>query len=283
LVRGDREVNELKLKAALEARALELASDPVVEKVTGAPVGFAGPQGLDLPVYADYEVAAIASGITGANRGDHHVTGFNLKREVPRAELVDLRSAQEGDACARCGQGKYRGYRGIEVGQVFYLGTKYSAPMRVNYLDANGELKPMVMGCYGIGVTRIMAAAVEQHHDEQGITWPMALAPFQVLIVTAGKEPELAEAAVKLEAELSAAGVEVLFDDRDERPGAKFKDADLIGIPLRVTVGKRGLGEGKLELKGRREAEARLVPQAEAAKAVKERVDAETLAEAEKA
>ncbi|HZS41676.1 MAG TPA: proline--tRNA ligase [Polyangia bacterium] len=265
LVRGDRDVNELKLKAAVGAELMELASDALVSEVTGAAVGYAGPQGRNIPVYADYEVAAIANAITGANKTDYHVRGFNLERDVPGAKIVDLRTAAAGDRCARCEKGTYRAHRGIEVGHVFYLGTKYSEPMKVVFLDSDGKEKPMPMGCYGIGVTRIAAAAIEQHHDADGIRWPMALAPFQVAIVTAGKEPELAEAAEKLEGELERAGVEVLYDDRDERAGAKFKDADLIGIPLRVTVGKRGLAEGKLELKARGDKEARLVPAGELA------------------
>jgi prolyl-tRNA synthetase len=266
LLRGDRGLNELKLKAAIGAEQLELASDSTVREVSGAEVGYAGAQGRNVPVYADPEVAAIASAITGANKTDYHVRGFNLNRDVPNAKLVDLRTAAEGDRCARCKKGTYRAYRGIEVGHVFYLGTKYSEPMKVTFLDADGKEKPMPMGCYGVGVTRIAAAAIEQHHDADGIRWPMALAPFQVVIVTAGKEPELAEAAEKLERELEAQGVEVLYDDRDERAGLKFKDADLIGIPLRVTVGKRGLAEGKLEVKGRGEKEARLLPAGEVAR-----------------
>jgi prolyl-tRNA synthetase len=210
-------------------------------------------------------VAAIANAITGANKTDYHVRGWNLKRDVPNAKLVDLRTAAAGDACPRCGKGTYRAYRGIEVGHVFFLGTKYSEPMKTTFLDADGKEKAMIMGCYGIGVTRIAAAAIEQHHDNDGIKWPMALAPFQVMVVTAGKEPELAEAAEKLEQELTARGIEVLYDDRDERAGLKFKDADLIGIPLRVTVGKRGLAEGKLELKARGDKDARLVPVGEIA------------------
>jgi prolyl-tRNA synthetase len=272
LVRGDRDLNEIKLKAAIGAEALELASDALVVQVTGAPVGYAGPQGRGVAVYADPEVAAIPSAITGANKGDYHVRGFNLAREVPDAKIVDLRTAAAGDACARCSDGTYRAYRGIEVGHVFYLGTKYSEPMKCNFLDADGKDKPMIMGCYGIGVTRIAAAAIEQHHDDDGIKWPMALSPFHVLIVTAGKEPELHEAAVKLEGELAGRGIEVLYDDRDERGGVKFKDADLIGIPLRVTVGKRGLAEGKLEVKARGDKEARLVPAAEAAAELADRV-----------
>jgi len=265
LVRGDRGLNELKLKAAIGCEALELAGDALVRELTGAEVGYAGPQGRAAPVYADPEVGAIASAITGANKTDYHVRGFNLGREVPAAKVVDLRTAAGGDACARCGQGSYQAYRGIEVGHVFFLGTKYSEPMKCNFLDAEGKDNPMVMGCYGIGVTRIAAAAIEQHHDADGIRWPMALAPFQVIVTTAGKEPELAAAAEQLHRELEALGVEVLYDDRDERAGAKFKDADLLGIPLRVTVGKRGLAEGKLEVKARGDKEAKLVPAGEVA------------------
>ena len=260
VVRGDRDVNELKLKAALGVETLELASDTTVREVTGADVGYAGPQGRSVPVYADLEVPAMGWAVTGANKSDYHVKGFNLGRDVPAAALVDLRTAAAGDACARCGTGHYRAYRGIEVGHVFYLGTKYSEPMKCNFLDAEGKDKPMIMGCYGIGVTRIAAAAIEQNHDADGIKWPMALAPFQVLIVTAGKEPELAAAAEVLEDDLTMRGIEVLYDDRDERAGGKFKDADLIGIPIRVTIGKKGMAEGKLELKRREQKEPLLVP-----------------------
>jgi prolyl-tRNA synthetase len=259
LVRGDRGLNEIKLKAAAGAETLEMASDSTVREVSGADVGFAGPHGRSVPVYADGEVAAIASGITGANKTDYHVRGFNLKRDVPNGRVVDLRTAAAGDGCGRCGRGQYRAHRGIEVGHVFFLGTKYSEPMKVSFLDADSKDKPMIMGCYGIGVTRIVAAAIEQHHDDDGMRWPLALAPFQVVITTAGKEPELGETAAALEDELTRLGIEVLYDDRDERPGLKFKDADLIGIPIRVTVGKRGLAEGKLELKRRGDKEAELV------------------------
>ncbi|HEX4462817.1 MAG TPA: proline--tRNA ligase [Polyangia bacterium] len=261
LVRGDRDVNEIKLKSLLGVQTLEMASDTVVRDVTGANVGFAGPHGRSVPVYADLEVPAMAWAVTGANKTDYHVKGFNLGRDVPDAKIVDLRTAAAGDKCARCATGHYRGHRGIEVGQVFFLGTRYSEPMKVTVLDAEGKETPMIMGCYGIGVTRVAAAAVEQNHDDDGIKWPMAIAPFHVSIVTAGKEPELATAAEKLEAELTARGIEVLYDDRDERPGSKFKDADLAGIPLRVTVGKRGLAEGKLELKARGDKEALFVGQ----------------------
>jgi prolyl-tRNA synthetase len=203
--------------------------------------------------------------VAGANEKGHHVKNVVVHRDLHPVNELDVRVAQAGDVCGRCGKGHYRAYRGIEVGHVFFLGTKYSQPMKCNFLDADGQDKPMIMGCYGIGVTRIAAAAIEQNHDDNGIIWPMALAPFQVLIVTAGKEAELAAAAEKLEKELQERGIEVLYDDRDERGGVKFKDADLVGIPLRVTIGKRGLAEGKLELKGRREKEARLVPAGEIA------------------
>jgi prolyl-tRNA synthetase len=186
LVRGDHNINELKLKAQLGVEQLELAADATVREVTGADVGYAGAQGRSVPVYADLEVAAIANGITGANKTDYHVRGFNLKRDAPNARIIDLRTACAGDPCARCATGHYRAYRGIEVGHVFFLGTKYSEPMKVVYLDADGKEKPMVMGCYGIGVTRIAAAAIEQNHDDDGIKWPMALAPFHVVITTAG-------------------------------------------------------------------------------------------------
>ncbi len=269
VVRGDRDVNELKLKAALGADTLELASDTLVRDITGANVGFAGSQSSSLKqevtVLADPEVAGIASGITGANKTDHHVTGFNLGRDVPGARVVDLRTAAGGDRCARCEGGTYRFFRGIEVGHVFFLGTKYSEPMATRFLDADGKEKAMIMGCYGIGVTRVAAAAIEQNHDKDGIQWPMAIAPFQVTIVTAGKEPELLEAAQSLEKDLESRGIEVLFDDRDERPGGKFKDADLIGIPIRVTVGKRSLAEGKVEVKLRTEKDAKLIAGTDAA------------------
>jgi prolyl-tRNA synthetase len=278
LVRGDRALNELKLKAAVGATALELASDSLVTEITGAPVGYAGahgrPQELGTPTYADPEVAAIASAITGANKGDYHVRGWSLGRDVPKAKIVDLRTAAEGDRCARCEGGTYKAFRGIEVGHVFYLGTKYSASMKCHFLDAEGKERPMPMGCYGIGVTRVAAAAIEQNHDGDGIIWPVPIAPFHVEIVPAGKEPEVVEVAEKLEAALEAAKLDVLLDDRDERPGVKFKDADLLGVPFRVTVGKKGLAEGIVELKERRGGEVKKVPIADAAKAVIEAVQA---------
>jgi prolyl-tRNA synthetase len=235
LVRGDRAVDERKLAALAGVDRLRLAADAVVREVTGAEVGFAGAQGRRVPVYADREVAALANAITGANRTDHHVRGFNLAREVADARLGDLRRAVAGDACPRCANGRYAAIRGTILAERSSDGARLS-------------------------VDALVAAAVAQHHDADGIVWPPALAPFDVAVVAIGGEPEIADAAAALEGALAARGFDVLYDDRDERPGAKFKDADLVGIPLRVTVGKRGLAEGAFELKLRGQKETTMVP-----------------------
>src|SRR5262249_43657224 len=263
LVRGDHSVNELKLKKLLGSREIFAAGDSDVETATQAPVGFAGPIGLSLPIYADLEVRNLANFVVGANQADAHFRNVNVGRDFRTTAFEDLRMAAPGDPCARCQGGTYKGYRGIEVGHVFFLGEKYSAPMRCTFLDERGAEKPMVMGCYGIGVTRIAAAAIEQNHDASGIIWPMALAPFQVEIVVDQAVPERVAAADEIHAGLERAGVEVLYDDRDQRMGPKFKDADLIGIPLRVTVGKKALAEGAVELKHRRAPEAERVARAD--------------------
>ena len=260
LVRGDRSVNEIKLKKALGARDLLLASDAAVREVTGAPTGFAGPVGLKAPVYVDHEVAAMADLVVGANQADQHLTGVNLDRDFAAAARGDYRQAAPGDGCARCADGTLRGHRGVEVGQVFFLGTKYSKPMGCNFLDTDGMEKPMQMGCYGIGVTRIVAAAIEQNHDKDGIVWPVPIAPYEVeLLALQADDPKLVEACDRIYQQLTAAGVEVLYDDRDERPGVKFKDADLVGIPYRIAVGKKGLVEGVAEVKLRRGPEVRKI------------------------
>ena len=253
LVRGDRNLNEIKLKRELKARELALAVDKVVEEVTGAPVGFAGPVGLKIPIYCDLEVCALSSFVCGANAADAHYKNVVSKRDFAPTACGDFREAAVGDACPRCEKGHFTGYRGVEVGQVFFLGTKYSVPMKCNFLDTDGKEKPMTMGCYGIGVTRIAAAAIEQNHDKDGIVWPVAIAPFEVALVSlqAG-DAQVTEVAERLYAELEKAGLEVLFDDRDERPGVKFKDADLVGLPYRIAVGKKGVAEGMVELKARR-------------------------------
>jgi prolyl-tRNA synthetase len=276
LVRGDRNLNEIKLKRELKARELVLANDKVVEDVTSAPVGFAGPVGLKIPIYCDVEVCAMASFVCGANAADAHYKNVVAKRDYTPTVCGDFRDAAVGDACPRCDKGHFAGYRGVEVGQVFFLGTKYSAPMRCNFLDTDGKEKPMIMGCYGIGVTRIAAAAIEQNHDKDGIVWPVAIAPFEVALVSlqAG-DAQVTEVAERLYAELGKAGIEVLFDERDERPGVKFKDADLVGLPYRIAVGKKGVAEGMVELKARRSPEVIKVKIDEVVKVVAEKVIAE--------
>jgi prolyl-tRNA synthetase len=278
LVRGDRSVNEIKLKKALCAVDLLLASEAAVREVTGAPLGFAGPVGLEAPVHADHEVAAMVDFVTGANQIDQHLTGVNLERDFTPAARGDYRQAAPGDRCARCADGTLRGYRGVEVGQVFFLGTKYSRPMGCNFLDTDGHEKPMQMGCYGIGVTRIVAAAIEQNHDKDGIVWPVPIAPYEVeLLALQADDPKLVEACEGIYDQLTRAGIEVLYDDRDERPGSKFKDADLIGIPYRIAVGKKGLVEGVAEVKLRRGPEVRKIKIAEVAAMVEAEVRKERL------
>jgi prolyl-tRNA synthetase len=247
LVRGDHEVNPVKVRRLVDDETLELAEPDVVEKVTGAPVGFAGPLGLEIPLYADSAVSHMSDFVTGGNDVDVHMKGVDLDDFSVKA-FGDLREAVPGDPCPRCG-GSLTFLRGIEVGHIFYLGTKYSETMKAHYLDENGEEQVIEMGCYGIGVGRTAAAAIEQNHDENGIIWPVPIAPFTVALLSLdpGKE-EVHAVAEKIYDDLIQAGVEVLFDEREERPGVKFNDADLLGIPLRVTVGGRGVKEGVAEL-----------------------------------
>ncbi|ALC17604.1 prolyl-tRNA ligase [Desulfuromonas soudanensis] len=272
LLRGDRELNEIKLCRLLGCNEVELASEETVIRVTGAPSGFAGPVGLSLRILADHEVAGMADFICGANEKDLHLAGVNLGRDFSVEALADLRQAVAGDPCPRCA-GKLESWRGIEVGHVFKLGTKYSKALNATVLDDQGQERLLIMGCYGIGVGRTVAAAIEQNHDENGIIFPMPIAPFQVLVTMVNPNDEAVNAAaVDLYRALQDSGIEVLLDDRDERPGSKFKDADLIGIPLRVTVGARGLKEGALELQERRGGERTMLPLAEAAGLLTERV-----------
>lgn len=250
-VRGDHEVNEVKLTNALGAREIHLASEADVVKATGAKVGYAGPVGFKGRVLVDPAGAAIADAITGANETDYHVKGVNLSRGDYQATVVDLRSAGEGDRCPMCEKGRFKAYKGIEGGHIFILGTHYSSKMKATFVDEKGGEKPIVMGCYGIGVSRLVASAIEQHHDKDGIRWPMAIAPYHVHLCTLGSDAALVAAGEKLASELEARGVDVLWDDRDERPGVKFKDADLVGVPLRVTIGQKTLANGACELKRR--------------------------------
>ncbi len=270
VVPGDRDVNEIKLRRSLSAAALALADDATIEKVTGAPVGFAGPVGLKIPVYADARVKGYRGAVTGANRKDAHLANVDLARDASVAEYVDVTFARDGDACPRCGAA-LQGKRGIEVGHVFKLGTKYSEQLGALYLDAEGKQHPAVMGCYGIGVTRTLQAVIEQRFDKDGIIWPLSVAPYsvEVLVVNAQHEESMA-ISLRLVEELERGGVDVLFDDRDERPGVKFKDADLLGLPLRVSVGERSLAKGGIEVRFRHSGEVRMAPVAEAAARIRE-------------
>jgi prolyl-tRNA synthetase len=262
LVRGGADLNEGKLKRVLEAGFVRLADDAAVEAATGAPSGFAGPVGLKIKIYADRSVADVVSGVTGANEADAHLKNVNASRDF-NAVYADLRVAGDGDGCPTC-KGALKIMRGIEVGHIFKLGSKYSESMGATFLDSNGKQRPMIMGCYGIGIGRTAAAAIEQNHDEAGIIWPAPLAPFdcEVLAVNV-KKPEVLAAAELIYGKLKDTGLEILFDDRGERAGVKFSDADLIGIPLRVVVGERNLADGVVELKDRRSGTVRLVKAAD--------------------
>ncbi|MFI5298015.1 MAG: proline--tRNA ligase [Polyangiales bacterium] len=250
-VRGDHDVNEIKLAKALGVAEVHLASEADILRVTNAKVGYAGPVGFKGRVIADTSGTVIASAITGANKTDHHLTGVSFTRGDYKADVKDIRSAQAGDRCPRCEKGHFKAYKGIEGGHIFILGTHYSAKMGAKFVDEKGEEKTIVMGCYGIGVSRLVASTVEQHNDEDGIRWPMSIAPYHVHLCTLGTDANIVEAAEKLGRELNERGVDVMWDDRDERPGVKFKDADLLGFPLRVTIGKKTIAEGACELKAR--------------------------------
>ncbi|MGH9317947.1 MAG: YbaK/EbsC family protein, partial [Thermoanaerobaculia bacterium] len=272
LLRGDLEANEVALKNVLGVERLALAAEEKVERVTGAPVGFVGPHRLpkdSVRLIADESVREAVNTVTGAGRRDWHVRGLTLERDAKVDEWAVFAQARAGDPCVRCGK-PLELARGIEVGHIFKLGTKYSVPLRCEFTDEKGETRPVVMGTYGIGVGRTMAAAVEQHHDADGIIWPLALAPFEVELVSLNPaDAATREAADSLYAALTEAGLEVFYDDRDERPGVKFKDADLLGFPIRVNAGGRALKEGRIEIVARRDKSVRAVPRAEAVAAVR--------------
>jgi len=273
LVRGDHNLNEIKLRKLLKCQVLELADAETIGRVTGAPVGFAGPVGLQVPLYADFAVRQTVNAVVGANKQDYHLLNANLGRDFVVTTFADLREAQPGDPCPRC-SGILEGARGIEVGQVFKLGTKYSKAMGATFLKEDGVETPLIMGCYGIGVGRTVAAVIEKNHDDDGIVWPISIAPYHVVIVPVSmKDPVQAEAAQKLYNELVAAGIETVLDDRDERPGVKFKDADLIGFPIRVTVGPKSLEKGELEIVIRRTKEVRSLPVDQVLAAIREIVE----------
>ncbi|MEW6428465.1 MAG: proline--tRNA ligase [Thermodesulfobacteriota bacterium] len=268
LVRGDHEVQPVKLKNILGADEVEMAGDEEVQRATGVAVGFLGPVGCVLPIYADLEVARLRNFVTGANEADHHLRNVNFGRDFEVAASGDLRTITEEDHCPRCG-GRLGLTRGIEVGHIFRLGTAYSEKMAARFLDGQGRESLFVMGCYGIGVSRTVAAAIEQNHDDDGIIFPMPIAPFQVILLNLGlKDETICRAAAELYAGLNDAGIEVLLDDRDERPGIKFKDADLLGIPLRVMIGKRFSQDGCIEIRDRKSGEVSVVAAADAVTAI---------------
>ena len=261
LVRGDHEVNEIKLMNLLNVLQLELATEADIRTAFHSVPGYIGPIGLTgVTIVADASVMNLMNAACGANIEDQHHVNVNPGRDFKADNIADIRMIKESDPCPRCGA-KVKTARGIEVGQVFKLHTKYSKALEASYLDENGQENLMVMGCYGVGVSRTMAAAIEQHHDDDGIIWPVSIAPYQVVIVPINiKDEAQMTLCEKLYEELKSAGVEVVFDDRDERSGVKFKDADLIGYPVRITIGPKALKENSVEVKVRRTKESMLYP-----------------------
>ncbi len=275
LVRGDHELSEKKLKDIWGTKNIQLATEETVEEITRAPKGFAGPMGLSVPILADLDIQEMANFVTGANEKDAHLIHVNTGRDFQVSQFVDIRSFAPGDRCPLCGE-ETRTDKGIEVGHTFKLGTKYSKALGATFLDDQGKEKEMVMGCYGIGVGRTVAAAIEQSYDQHGIVFPMPIAPFQVLILPININLGLLkETSEQLYHTLSEDGIEVLYDDREETPGVKFKDGDLIGIPLRVTLGEKNLKKGLVEIKKRRTGEVSLVKKEDALSKIKEMIDRE--------
>jgi prolyl-tRNA synthetase len=276
LVRGDHELNAVKAqKLDGVLKPLRMSSNDTIARATGAEAGFLGPVGFKGKIYADHSVVALADFVCGANRKDAHLTGVNWGRDLHEATAADLRNIVPGDP-SPSGKGTLSIARGIEVGHIFQLGRKYSESMGATVLDESGKAATLYMGCYGIGVTRVVAAAIEQNHDSRGIIWPDAIAPFQVVIVpiNAPKSPAVRETSERLYNDLLAAGYDVLLDDRDERPGVKFADTELIGIPHRVVVGDRGISAGKLEYRHRRAEAAEEFPLADALAFIRDRLAA---------
>ncbi|MGO9466200.1 MAG: proline--tRNA ligase [Isosphaeraceae bacterium] len=273
LLRGDHELNESKLRRSAQATAIAPADAATIEKATGAPMGFLGPVGIKIPLVIDHAIAAMPAVVVGGNALDVHFKGVVPGRDFALDRVCDLRNAEAGDACPRCGSA-LEIKSGLEIGHVFKLGTKYSKSMGATYLDEKGKEVLFIMGCYGIGINRIVAAAVEAGHDANGIIWPLSLAPYHVEVIPLQvQNAAVMEQSLALEQSLAGAGLDVLVDDRDQRPGFKFKDADLIGIPLRVVVGERGLKEGTVEIKWRDQAAPKLIPAASAAELILVEID----------
>ena len=270
VLRGDHELNETKaVRLGVVAAPVTFADDDEIEAATGCSIGSIGPVGLDLPVYADRSAAANANCVCGANEEGFHLTGVNWSRDFPDAQVVDVRNVVEGDPSPD-GGGKLAFARGIEVGHIFKLGDKYSVPMRLSLQDAAGTETALIMGCYGLGISRLVAAVAEQCHDGHGIVWPMSVAPFDAHILALDyRRPEVAAAAESLYETCLNADMDVLLDDRDERPGVKFAESDLLGIPHRITVGTRNLARGLVEYKRRADTERVLLTPAEAVDRIK--------------
>ncbi len=266
LVRGDRELNEIKLKNYLQAIDLEICDGATVERLTNAPVGFAGPVKLSgVKVVADPEVMKLKNFVVGANQQDKHFVNVNVHRDFHVDAVVDIRNAAAGETCPICNKGRLYAKRGIEVGNTFNLGTKYSASMGATYLDEKGQEKNIIMGSYGIGVTRTAQAAVEKFNDDKGIIWPRPIAPFDVIIEPLNFEDKAQhDAAMELYDKCEKTNIRALLDDRSERAGVKLNDADLIGVPLRMTIGSKSLKEGKIEFKARKSPEVHLIDQTQA-------------------
>ncbi|QTO19199.1 proline--tRNA ligase [Burkholderia seminalis] len=277
MLRGDHDLNEIKVSKLPGLKNHRFATEQEIVEWFGTPPGYLGPVGTKKPVkvIADRTVANMSDFVVGANEVDYHIAGVNWGRDLPEPDVADVRNVKKGDASPD-GKGVIDICRGIEVGHVFQLGTKYSEAMGATFLDESGKPQPMLMGCYGVGVTRILGAAIEQNFDDKGIIWPESIAPFEVVLCPMGydRSEMVRETADKLYAELVAAGIDVILDDRGERPGVMFADWELIGVPHRLVIGERGLKEGKIEYQGRRDAEATLLPADAAAATVAEKIRA---------
>ena len=261
LVRGDHEINLVKMKNLIGCEWLQPAGEEAFSKKPELHRGYIGPVGLDLPVYADREISVLHDFVTGANKPSAHFTGVQVQRDLKIKEFGDIRTVRAKDPCPRCEDGKYQVKRGIEVGHIFILGTKYSSAMKAVFLDQHGKENSMIMGCYGIGVGRTAAAAIEQNNDERGIIWPRNLAPFQVIIIPVNySNSDLNNACDTIYNRLQEAGIETLLDDRSDRLGVKLKDADLMGIPLQIIIGPKNLSAGQVEIKVRKTNESSLHP-----------------------
>ncbi|MFC1576137.1 proline--tRNA ligase [Candidatus Omnitrophota bacterium] len=259
LVRGDYEANEVKLKNFLKCETLEMADEKIIEKVTGGAIGFSGPVGLKLKIFADFSLKGMKNAVTGANKKDKHIANVNIGRDFKPEAWLDARMITALDPCPAC-SGNMEIKHAVEIGHTFKLGTKYSKALGANFLDKNGKTQTMVMGCYGIGINRILAACIEESHDKDGIIWPRSIAPYEIAILplNIGNE-ELKKLSEDLYAEMQKEGMDVIIDDRADRAGVKFKDADLIGFPIQVVIGEKNLKNGKVELKTRKDKSTQLV------------------------